>query len=749
MCWLWSRRGTLCRFLEFLASSLALSGSKLSVEENSSWVSPIGDFAIGFFNHSDQPNQYGVGIRFNSKSIPVGKQTVVWVAGAEITVGNKSYFQLSQSGELVLVDSLKGVMWTSKTSRSAVVSALLRDDGNLVLLDEMGSVVWQSFDNPSDTILPGQSLSIYKTLRAASKNSVSSYYSLYMNASGQLQLRWESDVMYWTSGNPSMSNLSAVLTSDGILQLVDQTLKPMWSVFGDDHNDAVNFRLLRLDVDGNLRMYSWEAVSKSWRSVWQAVENQCNVFATCGEHGVCVFNSSGSPECRCPFKITSDPNSKCFAQDCKSASSMVTYEHTSLYEIYPPTDSIILTSLQQCEAFCLRNSFCTAATFTNDGTAKCLVKTTPYFSGYSGPSLSSVSFIKTCSDPLPVDPHASRSSSAQSPAKHSHRLCIPCLVGAASGTFVLFAVIHLAIGCYIYRRRNMIWKKAALACMTSNSKGLMMLSFTEIKEITGNFKHQIGPKTYRGVLPNHQPVAIKELETTIEERKFRAAVSKIGSIHHRNLVKLNGYCCELGKKILVYEYVKNGSVHNYMEDDELSKRLTWRRRLNICLGVARAICYLHTGCREFVSHGTLKCENVVLDKNYEAKVSEFGLGIVHPEASCVREKDVEDVGKMLLILVTGCLQVGEVCELAYKEWIQGRPERVVDNRIDGGVDREELERMLRTAFWCLQSDERMRPSMGEVVKVLEGTLTVDPPPPPCASQSLPAKEALLESSSEP
>ncbi|KAF2307862.1 hypothetical protein GH714_032729 [Hevea brasiliensis] len=623
-------------FLFHLVLSKIPLGSKLSVEENNSWVSPIGDFAIGFFNHSDQPNQYGVGIRFNSKSIPVGKQTVVWVAGAEITVGNKSYFQLSQGGELVLVDSLKGVMWTSKTSRSAVVSALLRDDGNLVLLDEMGSVVWQSFDNPSDTILPGQSLSIYKTLRAASKNSVSSYYSLYMNASGQLQLRWESDVMYWTSGNPSMSNLSAVLTSDGILQLVDQTLKPMWSVFGDDHNDAVNFRLLRLDVDGNLRMYSWEAVSKSWRSVWQAVENQCNVFATCGEHGVCVFNSSGSPECRCPFKITSDPNSKCFAQDCKSASSMVTYEHTSLYEIYPPTDSIILTSLRQCEAFCLRNSFCTAATFTNDGTAKCLVKTTPYFSGYSGPSLSSVSFIKTCSDPLPVDPHASRSSSAQSPAKHSHRLCIPCLVGAASG-----------------------------------------------------------------------------------------------------------------KKILVYEYVKNGSVHNYMEDDELSKRLTWRRRLNICLGVARAICYLHTGCREFVSHGTLKCENVVLDKNYEAKVSEFGLGIVHPEASCVREKDVEDVGKMLLILVTGCLQVGEVCELAYKEWIQGRPERVVDNRIDGGVDREELERMLRTAFWCLQSDERMRPSMGEVVKVLEGTLTVDPPPPPCASQSLPAKEALLESSSEP
>ncbi|KAG8646754.1 hypothetical protein MANES_09G025000v8 [Manihot esculenta] len=611
----------------------------------------------------------------------------------------------------------------------------------------MGSVVWQSFDNPSDTILPGQSLSIYKTLRAASKNSVSSYYSLYMNASGQLQLKWESDVVYWTSGNPFASNLSAVLTSDGILQLVDQTLKPMWSVFGEDHNDTVNFRSLRLDADGNLRMYSWEADSKSWRAVWQAVENQCDVFATCGHHGVCVFNASGSPECQCPFKITSDPNSKCFAQDCKSASSMITYKNTFLYEIYPPTDSIVLTSLQQCKILCLRNSMCTAATYTNDGTAECRMKTTPYFSGYSGPSLSSISFIKTCSDPLPVDPNSSGSSSAQSPAKRTYWLSIPCLVGAVSGTFVLFAVIQLALGCYIYRRRNLIWKKAALAYTGGNSKGLMMLSFAEIKEITGNFKYQIGPKMYRGVLPNHQPVAIKDLETSVEERKFRAVVSKIGSIHHRNLVKLDGYCCELSQRILVYEYVKNGSVLKHMEDDELSKRLTWRRRVNICLDVARAICYLHTGCREFVSHGNLKCENVILDKNYEAKVSEFGLGIVHPEASCVREKDVEDFGKMMLILVTGCLQVGEVCEWAYKEWLQGHPERAVDNRMDDGFDIEELERTLRTAFWCLQSDERMRPSMGEVVKVLEGTLTVDPPPPPFAGLSLPAEELSLTSGS--
>ncbi|KAJ6408224.1 hypothetical protein OIU84_011520 [Salix udensis] len=550
------------------------------------------------------------------------KQTVVWVAGADVTAGNKSYFQLCQNGELVLVDSLKGV-------------------------------------------------------------------------TGQLQLKWESDVIYWSSywsrGNPSSSNLSAVLTSGGVLQLVDQNQKPAWSVFGEDHNDSVNFRLLKLDIDGNLRMYSWVEATASWRSVWQAVENQCNVFATCGEHGICVFNASGSPECQCPFKTRSSPNSKCFALNCESNYSMDTYEHTFLYGIYPPNESITITSLQQCKELCRQDPACTAATFTNDGTAQCRMKTSPYFSGTSKP--------------------LSKSSPAQSPVNRSRGLCISCLIGAASGTFVLFVIVQLGIGYFIYRKRSQILRKAALAYTNWNSKGLMMLPFTEIKDITGNFKHQIGPGMYRGELPNHQPVAVKDLVNAIEERRFRAVVSRIGSIHHKNLVKLDGYCCELGHRYLVYEFVKNGSVDKYIEDDELSKRLTWKRRVDICVTVARAI--------------------------------------FHPEASSYGgEKDVEDFGKMMLILITGRQEINDAWEWTYEEWIQGRhPEVVVDKRLDGGVDLKELERVLRIAFWCLQTNEHIRPSMGEVVKVLEGTLTVDPPPPPF-SQRLSEGESP-ESGSKP
>ncbi|CAN6586457.1 unnamed protein product [Malus baccata var. baccata] len=733
----------LCIFVAFLLNTLATSdiplGSKISVADKNIWISPNGDFAFGFFNRSDQPN-YSLGIRLISKSFPLDQQLLVWSAAADVIIGNNSYAQLTQDGELVLFDSLKGVTaWTSKTRQLSVVSAALNDNGNLVLLNQEKHIVWQSFDTPSDILLPGQSFSTLQTLRAASKNCVSSYYTLFMSASSQLQLQWESHVTYWRSGSLSSSNLSAFITSDGALQLRDQNLKPVWSLYSQDHNDSISYRFLRLDVDGNLRLYSWVEDSKSWRSVWQAVENQCDVFATCGQRGICVFNESGSPDCECPFKQqTNESTSRCFIPNnrCSFGSNMLHYKHTFLHGMYPPTDDVVAkVSLEECKSLCQNDLTCTAATFSNDGTARCLIKRTPYVTGYSDASLSSVSYAKMCADPLAVNPNLSLSSPP--PLNRSHKFCFPCLVGAAAGMFIAFILVQLALGFWFYRRRISVRKKAAFAHTSPNSNGLIVLSFSEIEDLTENFKYQIGPKMFKGVLPNRKPVAIKDVDASVEDRKYRGVVTKIGNIHHKSLVKLQGYCCEVDHKFLVYEYVKNGSLEKYIEDLKLCKKLTWGKRFDICLSVGRAVCYLHTSCREFMSHGNLKCENVVLDENLEAKVTEFGLGNIVSKVSCSScssaERDVEDFGKMVLVLVSGC-RVGDLCEWAYKEWLQGHPENVIDRKIIGGFIPQELERALRIAFWCVQIDERRRPPMREVVKVLEGNLSVEPPPPPFSCQ---------------
>lgn len=155
--------------------------------------------------------------------------------------------------------------------------------------------------------------------------------------------------------------------------------------------------------------------------------------------------------------------------------------------------------------------------------------------------------------------------------------------------------------------------------------------------------------------------------------------------------------------------------------------------MEICIGVAKALAYLHSECREFVNHGNLKWENVVLNEELEAKVAEFGLARFSSNViqnSQEAEVDVARFGEMIVIMVSGHQGEADVCSWAYKEWVEGCAVRVVDSRIGGDFDEKELERMLRVAFWCIQPDARLRPMMGEVLKVLEGILSVDPPPPP-------------------
>lgn len=735
----------------FLAFQIVVSeiqlGSKLVVGENTLWVSNNGDFALGFFNPPGLLNRFSIGIWFNSNSIPYDQRKVVWVAGAGVVVSdNSSYFELTRNGELVLFDSLLGVpVWNSKTNRFSVSSALLRDDGNLVLLKDREEIVWQSFGTPTDTLLPNQKFPAFEMLRAASENSRSSYYSLHLEDSGRLELRWESNITFWSSGNEVVKkkkkkkNIGAVLTSEGALFLEDQDLmRPVWSVFGEDHNDTVKFRFLRLDRDGNLRMYSWNEDSRIWKPVWQAVENQCRVFATCGSQ-VCSFNSSGYTECNCPFNAfvsVSDP--KCLVPyqkpGCKSGFNMVKFKNLELYGIYPANDSVISQiSSQRCKKLCLENSACTAVTYTNDGEPQCRMKLTRYISGYSDPSLSSISYVKTCLDPIAVDPNNVSKESPVTVTK-SHSICIPCLVGATSTTLVLFLGFQLGIVVYIYRRKKKLAKKKAERfSKATNPKGVMIFSVDEIKAMTDNFDNNIGPQIFKGVMPENELVAVKEVEATLtEERKFRSSASKIGTMHHKNLANLEGYCCELGRRFLVYEYAKNGSILDHIVDPLRSKKLTWRIRTDTCLSVAKALCYLHMECREFVSHGNLNCGNILLGEDLEAKLTEYGFGL------CAADKDVEDFGKTVLALITGRYEPeGVVSEWVYREWIGGRKETVVDKGLEGCFDVEELERVLRISFWCVQTDERLRPSMGEVVKVLEGTLSVDPPPPPfaCARSS--------------
>ncbi|CAI8591633.1 unnamed protein product [Vicia faba] len=147
-------------------------------------------------------------------------------------------------------------------------------------------------------------------------------------------------------------------------------------------------------------------------------------------------------------------------QDCGSLTEMKMYKNLYLYGIYPLDDLIVTSSLQQCVQLCQNDSECTVATFSNIGSPQCSIRKTKYITSYQVPSLTSISFVRSCSDPVGVNLSFTMSPPSE-PSPHRH--CVPCLIGAASGTFVIVGFVQLGIVFFICRRKNSTMRRVTLA----------------------------------------------------------------------------------------------------------------------------------------------------------------------------------------------------------------------------------------------------------------------------------------------
>lgn len=160
---------------------------------------------------------------------------------------------------------------------------------------------------------------------------------------------------------------------------------------------------------------------------------------------------------------------------------------------------------------------------------------------------------------------------------------------------------------------------------------LKVFSFKELHKATNGFSEKLGHggfgAVFKGTLHDgtSTSVAVKRLERPGSgEGEFRAEVCTIGNIQHVNLVRLRGFCSENLHRLLVYDYMPNGSLSSYLSRTS-PELLSWETRFRIALGTAKGIAYLHEGCRDCIIHCDIKPENILLDSDYNAKVSDFGL----------------------------------------------------------------------------------------------------------------------------
>jgi tRNA A-37 threonylcarbamoyl transferase component Bud32 len=786
--------------------NVTVGSALFATDDNySTWTSPSGDFAFGFRRLPGEQDQFLLAIWY--AKLP--EETVVWSANRDYPTEKESKVELTTAGQLVLSAPSGWELWRSNNtqSQSAGVShGAMLDAGNFVITSRDSSIIiWDSFSEPTDTILPTQVLGFGNNL--FSSMSEDSYkqgkFQLRLTTTGNLTLN-QIDVYsrnpygaYYTS--PNVSEL--ILDRSGYLQIRNsgsQNISNLTISKGLVIRGASYYKAT-LDFDGIFRLYAHPKKftgKVSWSAISYVPDNICmSILDTlgsgpCGYNSICALSQFGKPDCQCaPGFSLLDVNNKnggckqddvSYMHECNEKGSVIAEDRFEFLEMefadWPLADYEMLkpTTEFECTKSCLRDCYCAVAIFQdpkyNDGIGRCWKKKLPLSNGrLNRSSIDRKALFKK----LKLEPNSSSQNSMNpNPGGRQQNQAI-LILAILLGTSVLLnffsvASISLVVFCLwqgklpnFYRTLNTRDPETNLRCFT----------YKDLEEATNGFKEELGRGSfgtvYKGVLVSgySKHVAVKKLDKLVREgeREFKTEMTVIGQTHHKNLVPLLGYCDEGEHRLLVYEFMYNGSLSSFLFG---VIRPSWQQRMQIALGIARGIMYLHEECSTQIIHCDIKPQNILLDDSFTAKISDFGLakllmshqtwtltgirgtkGYVAPEwfrnTPVTVKVDVYSFGVMLLEIICcrRCVEIemeraAILTEWAYEYYSKGKVERLVENDEEALSDLKKVEKLVTVAIWCVQDLPLLRPSMREVSNMLEGILEVVAPPCPFLYSSM-------------
>lgn len=321
--------------------------------------------------------------------------------------------------------------------------------------------------------------------------------------------------------------------------------------------------------------------------------------------------------------------------------------------------------------------------------------------------------------------------------------------------FLTFFIIVIAVSVYVIKK----FKNMDVVEDWELDVGPHKYSYKELKEATKGFheKELLGfggsGKVYKGMLPDsNTQIAVKRISQESKQglTEFISEISTIGRLRHRNLVQLLGWCRRRCQFFLVYDFNANGSLDKYIYDNP-KMILTWKQRFKIINDVSNGLLYLHEEWEQTVLHRDIKAGNVLLDSEFNGRLGDFGLaklyehgsnpcttrvvgtlGYLAPELTRTGKpttsSDVYAFGALLLEVVCGRKPIETkaspeelfLVDWVWEKWREGGLLEVVDSRLKGVFDEDEVMMVLKLGLLCSSDEPSFRPSMRQVVRYLEG-----------------------------
>ncbi|KAK3419191.1 hypothetical protein EUGRSUZ_H04918 [Eucalyptus grandis] len=714
-----------------------------------SWLSPSGRFAFGFYQNG---NGFSVGIWMMGEI----ENTTTWTANRDDPpVPSTAKLELTMDGKLLLRTDSKNSKPIASVRESASYAAM-NDSGNFILYNKDHRVIWDSFSFPTDTLMGGQSLSRGAALfsSVSKSNRSTGRFRLEMQYDGNLVLYpihtpnisvdayWASD----TSNMWSEKNLDLHLNSTGALLLINITDSTV--------DDKLN--------DGSLAFNNSIIFNGFYENkttpLWSKPDDKCSVKSFCGFNSYCTLDDD-QPVCRClpgtDFIDTDQTSRGCernFTEEwCRdsgrSASSRNIVRMENMAWDDPPYFQVKMQE-DDCSKSCLEDCDCHVALLDSD--TYCKKQKLPLKYARRDRQTSSTAFFKVGFEGVKKK-QTGVNTSEEPPTVIIRTRDATVLLLVVTLGLVTWSFIALAIsGLFAFKLRFLEYRKLLDRGDIGLSEELALRSFSykELKRATNGFKEELGKGSfgavYKGSLSRGKRIiAVKRLEKVINEgeREFCAEMRVIGRTHHKNLVRLLGYCAEGTKRLLVYEFMSNGSLADLLFRSQ--RRPDWNERVRIALEIAKGILYLHEECDAPIIHCDIKPQNILMDDFWTAKISDFGLAklLMPDQTRTFTGTDVYSYGIMLLEIVC-CRRSMEVNvqrpeEIVLSSWIYKHFEaRELEKLVWGEeIEKKSLENLIKVGLWCIQDEPALRPSMKCVVMMLEGITDIAVPPCPTAASS--------------